>query len=613
MKEKFKLGHRIYVILAFVLVGALLIQFTRSNVMLVAGGEMNEWVSPREEETTSALTDVALSQLDEEKILILYDGTEEYSNKVKSNAEQMLKYMKKQFESRSVYEYKEQGEGFDSIIITFTNLDKMIPEGWIDDYVMQGGTVLFATMPRVGDNFYQYYRKMGIEEHGEIFISKGLIFKSNLLINFENERFSGDIIENTALQIRINPDSRVHLISEEETPLLWDISHGKGRFIVFNGTMLQEKSSRGVLSGAISLLKEDNIYPVMNMKLMFIDDFPAPFPVGTNDTIYRTYRKTMAGFFKDIWWPDMIRIGSHYGLKYTGVVIQSYDNKVNPPFEDKSMSDNTNLITYGRDLIKSGGEIGIHGYNHQSLTINPDVAEAYGYKLWRDQESMEGSVRTALNFIQHTFPNYSIHNYVPPSNVLGDEGREALKNAWPGLKSISAVYSEDATKLSYVQEFEVAEDGIVELPRVTSGFKEDEFMEWAMSNAVSSIGVFSHFIHPDDILDRERSFPYTWEELVQMFTDYMELTDSKYGWLRSMTASEASMEFERYEMSEPHFVHKPGKIQGYINHYAGGKLYYYLRSDKKVTKQINCRTQRIDDETYLVEVDHSTFTIELGD
>lgn len=613
MKEHFRLGHRIYVILAFVLVGALLIQFTRSNVMLVAGGEMNEWVSPREEETINALTADEISQLDEEKILILYDETENYSNKIKSNTEQMLNYMKKQYESTSVHEYSGQGEGFDSIIVTFTNLDGMVTEGWIDDYVMQGGSVLFATMPRVGNSFYQYYRKMGIEEHGNISIAKGLIFQSNLLINFQGERFSGDIIENTSLQVRINPDCRVHLTSEEGTPLLWDISHGKGKFIVFNGTMMQEKTSRGVLSGAITLLKENNMYPVMNMKLMFIDDFPAPFPVGTNDSIYRSYKKTMAGFFKDIWWPDMIRAGSHYGLKYTGVVIQSYDNKVKPPFEDKSISDNTNLITYGRDLIKSGGEIGIHGYNHQSLTSNSEVAQAYKYKLWRDPANMEEAVRTVREFILHSFPNYTVHNYVPPSNVLSPEGRKALTEAWPELRSISSVYSEDTAKLSYVQEFEVAEDGVVELPRITSGFKEDEFMEWAMSNAVSSIGVFSHFVHPDDILDRERSFPYTWEELYEMFTDYMEFTDNKYGWLRSMTASEASMELERYEMSEPHFVHQPGKIQGYINQFTGGKMYYFLRSDKKIRKQVNCRAQRIDDETYLVEVDHSTFTIELGD
>ncbi|MBW7474747.1 DUF2194 domain-containing protein [Paenibacillus oenotherae] len=609
MKEQFKLSRQIYLILGFVLVLALVIQTSRMDSLLKIGGKLNGWQSISAANAVNPLSEQDVASLNEEKILLLYDAAEKYSVRIKGHTEQLLSYMKKKRDLVDVKDYQGAGEGYDSIIITFSNLEKLSDNEWLEKFVEEGGRILFAATPVVGSTFYRIYRKLGIDEVGDYAISKGLVTKTNILVNYKNEEFSEKIIENTSLQIHISAATRLHAESKERIPLLWDIPYGKGLFVVFNGTMLQEKTSRGFLTGAISLLKEDNLYPVINSKLVYIDDFPAPFPIGYQEDIFQIYKRSMIRFFKEVWWPDMVRLETKYDLKYTGVVIQSYDNNTKAPFD--AVSDNTNLITYGREVLKRGGEIGIHGYNHQSLTFDPRAHEAFGYSKWDSVSSMEESIRTVVSLVDSTLPMNELHNYVPPSNVLSKEGREALKAAWPGLKSISSIYSEDANNLGYVQEFEVAPDGIVELPRITSGFLEDEFNEWAMANAATSIGVFSHFIHPDDILDRERSFPYTWEQLYGMLKKFMDIVHNKYGWLRSTTATEAGIELERYSMSQPHFDYKPDRIEGYVNQYAGGKLYYYLRSDKKITREDNCTVTRIDDETYLVEVEDEHFTIGL--
>lgn len=611
MKEKFRLNRQIYFILGSVLILALVIQTTRLESIFNIGGTVNVWKPPELSQRENVLTADQIARLDEEKVLVLFDPDETYSVRVKDNADHMLGYMKKSHDVAAASSYTGAGEGYDGVILAFTDMAKLPENAWIDRYVEQGGRVLFAATPLVDSTFYRLYRKMGINEVGDYAVSQGLTFKSNVLVNYKGENFSGKIVENTSLQLQLSKDATLHATSQDGLPLLWENKYGKGSFVVFNGTMLQEKSSRGFLTGAIRLMKDDAIYPVMNLKLMYIDDFPAPMPKGIQSDIFRIYKRSMERFFKEVWWPDMIRIQSRYGLKYTGVVIQSYDNITKAPFQSASDADNLNLITFGRELLKRGGEIGIHGYNHQSLSTDEAILDKLGYKKWNSRADMEQSIRTVVDFVKHSLPNYGIHNYVPPSNVLDAEGRAALKAGWPDLKSISSVYGEDSDNRNYVQEFEIADDGIVELPRITSGFKNNEFDEWAMANAASSIGVFSHFIHPDDVLDRDRSFPYTWEQLYEMFEEYLDTVKDKYGWLRSITATDASMELERYELSEPHFDYQGNRIDGYINQYAGGKYYFLLHSGKRITLNDSCRLTRIDEETYLVEANSAHFVIGL--
>lgn len=610
MKEKFKLNRQIYFILGSVLILALVIQTTRLESFFKLGGTVNGW-NPPEVSQQDVLTSDEVARLGEGKLLVLFDSDETYSVRVKDNADHMLRYMKKNHDVVDASAYTGEGEGYDGVILTLSDMSKLSENAWIDRFAEQGGHVFFAAMPLVDSTFYRLYRKMGINEVGDYVISKGLAFESNVLVNYKGESFSGNIVENTSLQLQLSKDAKIHATSQDGFPLLWEMKCGEGSFVVFNGTMLQEKSSRGFMTGAIQLMKEDGIYPIMNLKLMYIDDFPAPMPKGIQSDIFRIYKRNMERFFKEVWWPDMIRIQSRFGLKYTGLVIQSYDNITKAPFQAVSEADNLNLITFGRELLKRGGEIGIHGYNHQSLATDERILDELGYKMWNSRADMEQSVRTVVDFVNRSLPNYGIHNYVPPSNVLDAEGRAALKAGWPELKSISSVYSEDSQNMNYVQEFEIADDGIVELPRITSGFKKDEFNEWAMANAASSLGVFSHFIHPDDILDRERSFPFTWEQLYEMFEEYLETVNDKYGWLRSITATDASMELEKYELSEPHFKVQGNRIDGYINQYAGGKYYYLLRSSKKITRNDSCRLTRLDEETYLVEANSAHFVIGL--
>ena len=50
---------------------------------------------------------------------------------------------------------------------------------------------------------------------------------------------------------------------------------------------------------------------------------------------------------------------------------------------------------------------------------------------------MEESLKELLQITEELFPSVTYYTYVPPSNYLSEEGREAVKNTLPDLKVIS--------------------------------------------------------------------------------------------------------------------------------------------------------------------------------
>jgi len=270
--------------------------------------------------------------------------------------------------------------------------------------------------------------------------------------------------------------------------------------------------------------------------------------------------------------------------------------------------DADNLIIYGREILRNNGELGIHGYNHQSLAERGYIKQDLDYKPW-EKEDMAGSIREVLRFARSGFPEYSFKNYVPPSNILSPPGREAIAAAMPDLVAISSIYLEGYTGDAYTQEFEVADDGIIELPRTSDGYANSHETNWSILNSVSSLGVYSHFIHPDDILDPERSGGKTWEILAKDYNDLLENVNEKFGWLRQMTATEGAFQVKKFEETKVYVSRKENGFEIFCNNFVKD-MYFILRTEKKLMPQKDYNISNIDHGVYLIYTEKPHFTIE---
>ncbi|WP_028609408.1 DUF2194 domain-containing protein [Paenibacillus harenae] len=609
MKKELNFSRNIYIILIVILSFGILTQVARSQYVLQFKHNRN--LVEQRDELFANIKAHPPEELTGTNYCIAYTGADNYSNRLKENAARTLQYMGKK---STEFDLDKQGLNLNDCGVLLVAVDQLNQIGDVNDfdrYVRGGGYVFMMSSLFIDTHFQVLYRKFGITSFGDLNDIRGIKLTSNVLIGESKLKIDDDFMINYSASVDLDEKSQLLAQSAEGIPILWKREYGDGAFVLFNGTMLQEKVNRGLLAGALSLLEPDFIYPIINSKIFFIDDFPAPVTKEIIPSIYREYRRDVPAFYKDVWWPDMLKAAKKYDIKYTAAIIQSYNDDVSGPFEHPVDEDRYGLIAYGREVIKSGGEIGIHGYNHQSLVSDEAISKAFGYNSWKNSAVMEESIEEVLSYAGEAFPKYAFLSYVPPSNVLGADGREALKKAWPHLSVISSLYLEDVTNMSYVQEYEIADDGVIEMPRITSGYFEDVFERWAEANAMTGLGLFSHFIHPDDILSSARSKNQNWGKLYENFVQKAERFQETYPWVRSMTSTEAALDMAGSLTAQVKWTQEENRIQGDISNYRD-PLYFILRSDKKIGRLTHCSVKKIDANTYLVEAHDSKFTIELG-
>ncbi len=150
-------------------------------------------------------------------------------------------------------------------------------------------------------------------------------------------------------------------------------------------------------------------------------------------------------------------------------------------------------------------------------------------------------------------PGFPFEVYVPPSNILCPEARAWLPELLPDLKTISSGYLPDVDVDAYVQEFTEAEDGIIEFPRIVSGYDPDNYMQWAATNEIWLHYIAAHFVHPDDVLDSYRNKGKSWIDLRKTLDEYLLWVHSSMPAVRNLTASEGAMAVQRFVRLTPKY------------------------------------------------------------
>ncbi|GAA0181260.1 DUF2194 domain-containing protein [Clostridium sediminicola] len=596
----------IALIIICLLFAAAVIQFTRSDILFNLFRNTNQFIT----EIDSEKIEIP-EGFEKQKYLLIYDTNDLSSVPTKDNIGKMLDYYKIDTDIVEIAELDNINfNKYENIITTFEYFESSPKFPLLFDYVKNGGRWLLAIRPVETDFLLKHENILGIENTNYLVDTPGINLLDNILLNSKGTQIKEDFIENSSLNVTLTESANLHAKSIDGTPLLWDIDYGNGKIVFFNGTMLTEKINRGLITGSLSFLNDDFIYPIINTEVNFIDDFPAPVPEGFSPSIKEEYNITTKDFYREVWWPDIQKFGFNYDLKYTGLIIQNYSNKVTPPFNDiDSKKGKESLAIYGKELLELGGELGIHGYNHQSLAPEGYIKEDLGYNPWASEDDMVLAIKEVTSFAHSVFSKYNLSVYVPPSNVLSPMGRNALIKAMPNLKMIAGVYIQEASGDAYEQEFEL-KDGIIEFPRLTSGYHYDEEYLWSTINGVSSLGVFSHFIHPDDILDIERASGKTWKMLSEEFNSILALPHKRYPWLNNCTGSEAVYETKKFIEFQPYIKKSENEISIVIDNFREN-ISFIFTTQKKITKQKGCEVKKLYENTYLIKAKGSKFTLSL--
>ena len=387
--------------------------------------------------------------------------------------------------------------GYETIVVLMSDLnplkDVVIKIG---NWVEKGGRVLFALTLQKDTYVSLIEQKLGItdSDYGNVLVDK-IYIDDDFMIG-GGRSFQIPDAYDSAWEVSVGETAKVYAWTDDEkkVPLIWENSYGKGKFVVDNFGLC-EKATRGFFAASYSLLTDVMVYPVLNGSVFYLDDFPSPVPSGDGTYIKRDYGLSIKEFYTNIWWPDMLDMAEEHGVKYTGVIIDNYEDDVSGDVVEQE--DVQRFQYFGNMLLHQGGELGYHGYNHQPLSLsNVDYANILPYKTWESYDAMKKAMTELIRFGKEMFPGTELSVYVPPSNVLSDEGREMIVKEFPEIRTIASNYF--VGDMAYTQEFEAAEDGIVEQPRIISGAVIDDYMELAAVSELNMHFVNTHFMHPDD-------------------------------------------------------------------------------------------------------------------
>jgi len=419
------------------------------------------------------------------------------------------------------------------------------------DWIEGGGRFALMMTPQDNEAFLALSRKLGIVENAGYMPYRRLRHVSGQLPMWggrDEYTCDGELID-FALAVTLEGDCTVHMDTggAHPIPLFWTRDIGAGRIAVNNTALIQDKDGRGQALMTILALMDEVIYPIINAGMIFIDDFPAPQPEGTDEALSRQYGYDVQGFFRNHWWPDVKRLAMEHGLRYTGVLIETYNDRIIGPFEHDTPDDSL-IHYYASELLQSGGEIGLHGYNHIPLCLEGFVYGGESYLSWTNKQQMADSVRELYRYGSEFLIDAEFSTYVPPSNYLSDEGKEVLLDVLGGeLRTISGLYLKETNVNALVQEFREEEDGTISVPRIASGFAPDEYCRYVSAQELMLHGVVSHFVHPDDVLDSKRSQNLNWDQMFSAFSDFVGTIEAAYPALRWSTASEGAAAVQRFD------------------------------------------------------------------
>lgn len=297
----------------------------------------------------------------------------------------------------------------------------------------------------------------------------------------------------------------------------------------------------------------------------------------------------------------MLENAKQHDLKYTGVIIETYGNQVKGPFHELvERTARDNVIIYGRELLRTGGELGLHGYNHQSLATAGYGEDEHGYVPWESEQDMIDATQELYRYAKSLYPYYEFRVYVPPSNVLSPEGYDAVKKAVPTVKIISSLYDGSADAHAYYQDFRRNEDGSYEIPRISAGHMPDSITRWAVFSLINHLGIFSHFVHPDELFYQEIA-DKSWADMKQGLADFLTETEDRYPWLTPVTASESMAYFNDFFDLDYRVVRAEDHFDLHCwNH--SGEVKFLLRSDKELDHADGCTADVVDDGVCLIRM-----------
>ncbi len=443
----------------------------------------------------------------------------------------------------------------------------------IKEYVVGGGglaVLVRAWNPALREVF-------GIQERQEpegILVESGLRFVADFFPGLQDLYLEEQYLSTFSAMAVTAADSVEVLATsgDGQYPLLWRHKFGRGRVLYWNNDLLAFKVFRGFAVQSLLDVHPAAVMALANVGLFHVDDFPAPPPTRKLEPVAGEYDMSVVDFYYKVWFPDMMRLARKYGLYYLWIIPFNYNGLVEPPWDFNQWvhakievnGQEVPFCSYMSHQVAQGEhELALHGYDHQSLRLDWWMRDGIG-----EQEARRNMV-SALEEARRRWQEDSMgplpFSYVPPNNLYDAAGLEALHEAFPSIKVVGGIYT-DKFEHGGSREFgpEPWNDDLFSIPRWTHGYFDKPFTRLVALSELNMFGVWTHFVHPDDIFNTRSNYPgeddlrnpydAPWrgdpsdpaDGMFDQLDHLLAWNREHYPWLRWMTTRDSYAEFVNY-------------------------------------------------------------------
>ena len=444
----------------------------------------------------------------------------------------------------------------------------------VGTYVQQGGGILIA---------YRCWHEQWSELFGlskfriepEIHTTTGLSFKEEIFPGVDDLTLTDNdwLFDHSRYDIEqddLSETCTVLATDLEGRPIAWTLHFGEGRVTYWNTNVLFCRALRGLVTQNILASMETGVGAVMGFAMIHIDDFPTSMSDAVVEPIATEYPGLSCdAFVFEHWHEDMMQLREKYSLTYTWYTVMNYHDTETSADADR----NSDAVMSGQEVLcqrfaltpplADGDEYGFHGYNHEPL-----IAES-----WPDIPLLEYKLKLARDLWKSTVPSAMPMSWVPTNNWYQPEYIALVKKVFPEISIVCSLFSCGDPEFGEYREFgpDPFEPAMTCLPRETFGYVQRPKARLMMLSEIAAMGVWTHFVHPDDVYDTPKDEFETagycrnrqslfWKSksgsgqpgLYEQFDAWVGEVREHFPWLEFVKTSEAAKRFEAHTQNTVH-------------------------------------------------------------
>jgi hypothetical protein len=447
-----------------------------------------------------------------------------------------------------------------------------------DQYLNDGGNIVSL---RTG-HFNQLAPYLGIKETTSL-------VRDSTGYRIKNGFFTGENVSIDQNEFRWTPGGAIPVDNaqilatsfNQRVPLMWKTRVNRGNVITWNWDEFKYGEYMGFILESFLYVQPVGIAATPGISLFYLDDWPIP--------MYNTVKNPMTiidtDFYTETWWPEINELLGKWNQPFSSYLVFNYNVTTEPPFETGEffVAKNNGSLKIANDHFKNNIELGLHGYNHMSLTSKKTDLTPF---VWNDSENMNLAVAQARADWIRLFGEQNLpRTYVAPHNIISKEGIEALQTYFPTIKAICTLHTGDDEEEAYEFGYNKDFPQVYMLPRITSGYN---FSEETKKNIISGVvgpGLWSHFIHADDVYDPHRSQGKNWPEIKEELNSMISFVRTNYPWLRPMNVYDGYRAMSEYDSQAVEIYVDGNKVHVSTN--SPGVMFRVRFEGKRIKKVTN--------------------------